>query len=173
MGVLATGGTRNHDAVTCQSERSLLLGSWRLTHYWRQQLGQRVEPFGAQAYGHLMYADDGRMSATLCHPERPPLTSPPQLDWSGDEHEWAAAAQSYFAYTGSYELIISEDDSFVIDHHVEAALLPNWVGTTIRRWGRLSGNELVLTTFDPWRPLGGAAGSTLSWIKWDSAARPS
>lgn len=172
MGVLATIRTRNHATVTNRSDPSLLLGSWRLTHYWRQQGDQRVEPFGAKAYGHLMYAADGRMAATLCRPDRAPLTTAPRLDWSGDTAEWAAAAQSYFAYTGSYDLVSSDSDGFVIDHHVEAALLPNWVGTTVRRWGRLSGVELVLTTFDRTLPLGeGAAGSTLAWVRWNDATR--
>lgn len=174
MGVLATIHPRNHAIMTNRSNPSLLLGSWRLTDYWREQGEQRVQPFGAQAYGHLMYAADGRMAATLCSPDRPPLTSAPRLDWSGDIAEWAAAAQSYFAYTGSYELVSKDGDGFVIDHHVEAALLPNWIGTTVRRWGRLSGAKLLLTTFDPARPLGkSAAASTLAWVRWDAAKHPS
>lgn len=113
------------------------------------------------------------MAATLCRPDRPHLTATPGLDWSGDSAEWATAAQSYFAYTGSYELVVADERGFIVDHHVEAALLPDWVGTTIRRWGRLLDDHLVLTTFDPAQPLGNAAGSTLSWVKWNDAARPS
>ncbi len=158
-------------AVTSQYSPAALAGSWRLIRYFREQGDRRVEPFGPHAYGHLLYAADGRMAATLCRPDRPHLTSAPGLDWSGDPAEWAAAAQSYFAYTGSYQLVTATERGFIVDHQVEAALLPDWVGTSIRRWGYFEGNRMVLTTFDPALPLGDGAGSTLDWVRWNDAAR--
>lgn len=173
MGVLAARVARNDALMTIKTLKAALAGSWRLTNYVREQGNRRIAPFGPDAYGHLLYGHDGRMAATLCRPDRPRLSHPPGLDWSGDNTEWAAAAQSYFAYTGSYRLVVETATGFIVDHDVEAALLPDWVGTTIRRWGRIGGDQLVLTTFDPAQPLNGAAGSTLSWVRWAGATGPS
>ena len=50
------------------------------------------------------------------------------------------------AYFGSYEV---DDASQTVTHHVEASLVPSWVGTSLKRRFRWDGARLVLTRAVP------------------------
>jgi hypothetical protein len=62
--------------------------------------------------------------------------------------EIAAAARDYFAYCGAYEL-----REGAVVHHIEASLLPDWIGEAQVRFVAREGDALVLTT--PALPIGG------------------
>ncbi|MDO9490554.1 MAG: lipocalin-like domain-containing protein [Sphingomonadaceae bacterium] len=109
--------------------RAELLGSWELVDYHRRQGAGTIWPFGKDATGFIQYGEDGRMSATLSRRVRPPMTMVPDAHWRGDVAQWAEAAMTYVAYTGTYRLTGDR-----IEHHVEASLYPNWVGTVLTRW---------------------------------------
>ena len=59
----------------------------------------------------------------------------------GTSEEKGAAADTYIAYCGTYELF---DDHVV--HHVEQSFFPNRVGTAQTRYYRLEGDRIELTT---------------------------
>lgn len=145
--------------------RAQLLGSWELVDYRRRQGERTIWPFGKDAIGFIQYGEDGRMSATLSWRVRSPLTVVPDAHWRGDQREWAEAAMSYVAYTGTYRLTGDR-----VEHRVEASLYPNWVGTTLVRWASFEmrdGERLLRLVAAPFIDAAGEeVVSELWWRRW-------
>jgi hypothetical protein len=117
-----------------------LVGSWKLLSFHIQDSsGQTAYPFGQDAQGRLIYEPDGRMAVQLMNPNRPGFTSADPLVMS--EAEVRAAFGGYTAYYGTYS--VNPDEQTIV-HHIEAALLPNWVGTDQRRHFEFNGKFLTL-----------------------------
>lgn len=128
-----------------------LAGSWKLVSFHCQDAnGKTTYPFGKDARGRLIYETDGRMAVQLMNPDRPGFTSDDPLATS--EAEVRAAFGGYTAYYGTYSV---NPDERTIVHHIEAALLPNWVGTDQQR--RFEFDEKYLTLKGPLL-LGGVQG---------------
>jgi hypothetical protein len=117
-----------------------LVGSWRLISFHSQDSSGRIAyPFGKDARGRLIYESDGRMAVQIMDPTRPGFTSDDPLNTS--EAEVRAAFGGYTAYYGTYS--VNPDEQTIV-HHIEAALLPNWVGTNQRRLFEFEGKVLTL-----------------------------
>jgi len=117
-----------------------LVGVWNLVSLYAQDpSGQTGYPFGRNAIGRLIYEPNGRMAVQLMNPNRPRFTSDDPLVTS--EAEVRAAFGGYTAYYGTYSV---NPDERTIVHHIEAALLPNWVGTDQRRQFEFDGKYLTL-----------------------------
>jgi len=117
-----------------------LVGTWKLKSFHIQDSnGQTAYPFGKDAQGRLIYEPDGRMAVQLMNPSRPRFTSDDPLVTS--EAEVRAAFGGYTAYYGTYS--VNPDEQTIV-HHIEAALLPNWVGTDQQRHFEFDGNYLTL-----------------------------
>jgi hypothetical protein len=128
-----------------------LVGSWKLISFHSQDSsGQTAYPFGQDAQGRLIYEPDGRMAVQIMDPSRPRFSSDDPLVTS--ETEVRAAFGGYTAYYGTYS--VNPDEQTIV-HHIEGALLPNWVGTDQRRHFEFDGK--VLTLQGPLR-LGGVQG---------------
>lgn len=121
-------------------EATPFVGTWRLVAWeMRDGQGQVRYPFGPAARGYLLYTSDGYMSATLMAPDRHPFAAGDLL--RGDTAEQAAAAATYLAYGGRYEV-----REHTVMHYVEVSLFPNWVGSRQERAYTFSGNRLTLRT---------------------------
>jgi hypothetical protein len=117
-----------------------LVGSWKLVSFHSQNPnGQRAYPFGQNARGRLIYEADGRMAVQLMDPNRPGFASDDPLVTA--EAEVRAAFGGYTAYYGTYSVNPNEQ---TIVHHIESALLPNWVGTDQQRHFEFEGKNLAL-----------------------------
>jgi len=137
-----------------------LIGTWHLVsctivnddgsedHYW-----------GKSPKGVLIYDEAGNMAAQLRQADRPNFN---QEDWSKGTHEEIKRAfQSYQAYYGTYEL--HEEQGYVI-HHVEGAIFPNWQGQPEKRFFKIDGEALHITS--PPIPINGKEFIfKLSWTK--------
>ena len=139
-------GERNADAakgrIHSMSREVIpkLVGSWKLISFHSQDSSGRIAyPFGKDAQGRLIYEPDGRMAVQLMNPNRPGFTSDDPLVTS--EAEVRAAFGGYTAYYGTYSV---NPDEQTIMHHIEAALLPNWVGADQRRHFEFDGKYLTL-----------------------------
>ena len=118
-----------------------LVGSWRLVSFHiLDSRGQMAYPFGKDAQGRISYEPDGRMAVQLMNPSRPGFTSGDPLVTS--EAEVRSAFGGYTAYYGTYSVNF---DKKTIVHHIEAALLPNWVGKDEQRHFEYDGKYLTLT----------------------------
>jgi hypothetical protein len=117
-----------------------LVGTWKLVSFSAQDpSGQVSYPFGKNAQGRLIYEANGRMAVQLMNPDRPRFASNDLLRTS--EAEVRAAFDGYAAYYGSYSV---DPGQGLMVHHVEAAHLPNWVGTGQVRHFEFQGNRLIL-----------------------------
>jgi hypothetical protein len=117
-----------------------LAGTWKLVSFHiKDSSGQTAYPFGKDAQGRLIYEPGGRMAVQLMNPNRPRFASDDPLVTS--EAEVRAAFGGYTAYYGTYSVI---PDQQTIVHHIDVALLPNWVGTDQRRHFAFDGKYLTL-----------------------------
>ncbi|GAB7066928.1 lipocalin-like domain-containing protein [Mycolicibacterium hodleri] len=119
--------------------RDDLLGAWHLESYTAESDGAVDEPLGPRPLGIIMYTADGYMSAQLMRRDRPAYDR--AVTGGGTAEQMATAASGYLCYSGPFTV---DEAAGVVSHHVEVSLLPNWVGGTQVRHGRLEGDALVL-----------------------------
>lgn len=136
--------------------RDDFIGSWQLIDYVTLlEDGTRIEPLGASPYGIGTYTDAGWMSAHLMRHDRRPLGSPrPALDRLPSDL-LAETAAGYIGYAGKFTI---DSESRRVIHHVEAAFIPDWVGTDMIREYQFAGGILALRP-----PAAGGASSVLRW----------
>ncbi len=131
-------------AQTKMPTRDRFLGVWKLISCERTSKGGKVDyPYGEKPVGRIAYDHAGRMSAQLMRPGRrstvPPGVGLSSITVSADElRETAAGFQSYF---GTFDL---DEASNTVTHHVQASLVPSWVGTDLKRTYKFSSNRLAL-----------------------------
>lgn len=140
-----------------------IIGTWKLQE-WTSVLpdSTTVFPFGAKAFGKLIYEPNGEMMAFFMADARGLFTNDSPAE--RDPQEALSAFNSFFAYSGPYEL--NKDSSFVI-HTVEACSNPNWINRKQTRYYYLSGDSLILTT-PPIRVQGtmnNASVQKLTWLR--------
>ena len=140
-----------------------LVGVWRLVSTEQRMNDGTSRPsprFGPNGLGYLIYSQSGRMCAVLADPNRD--------RWKSDESPTAIELQSSFehfaAYCGRYE--VSEEHGYVI-HHVELDVVPNSVGTDLKRYVSLEGNRLKLRPAEPLAK--GVLEYTLTWERVDDS----
>ena len=133
-----------------------LIGAWILER-WRTiyDTGRDIFPMGKDAQGWLLYTPDGYMSAFLSRANRPAFETGEML--SADNHEKVRAWDSFFSYTGRYEIRGTE-----VIHHIEGSLYPNWIGDAQVRTMRLDGGRLILST-PPQKTKRGVQTSEVVW----------
>jgi Lipocalin-like domain len=117
-----------------------IVGTWRLISSTVQYPDGRLLPdpnFGPSAKGYLFYDSSGHMCIQLMNPNR--------FDWRNPTRptaqQLASAINGYYSYCGTYEL--RENDA-LITHHVELALVPNEVGTSVQRQVTFADDRLNL-----------------------------
>ncbi|MBD2692112.1 lipocalin-like domain-containing protein [Anabaena catenula] len=117
------------------------VGTWKLVSWEiRDENGNVAYPFGKDAYGLLMYTEDGYMSSSLATANRPNFTAFDLL--GGIIEEQVRAAKTYFSYCSKYEV---KEKSVI--HYVESSLFPNWVGTVQERFFEFNqDNQMILST---------------------------
>ena len=116
-----------------------LVGSWQLVE-WRisyPATGRVTEPFGHDACGLIVYAEDGYMSVVLRRAER---GAGHTRGATLSEPDQARGFASYMHYAGPWRIERGE-----VVHSVQHALHPDLVGTEQRRRVTLRGDGLELT----------------------------
>jgi hypothetical protein len=145
--------------VTSPVRRSVLLGAWTLTSYVVvDDAGATIAaPLGEDPVGHLLYTDDGYVSAQLMRRDRPEFDV--AATSGGSVEQTVAAARGYLAYSGPFDV---DEATGTLYHHVDVSLLPNWTGGQQVRHGLLHDGLLVLSG-DVSEEFGRAATATLTW----------
>jgi len=119
-----------------------LLGTWKLVKFEARGLdGKTLHPFGSNPFGRLFYDAAGNMSIQVFNPNRPRFSSDDKSKGSMDEIK--AAWDGFDAYVGKYE--VNEKEG-VVQHHLEGALFPNWIGGTQKRFFEFKGDRLTIST---------------------------
>ncbi len=150
-----------------------IVGVWRLQSWSTTSADQHTYPFGSDPIGRLIYTADGYMSATIVRSQRAPVQLParnvvqlqslvrnplqilPALSAVGAGIRYFQAATGTIAYSGTYDL---QGTSVV--HHVDASLLPDWMGQDLVRTYEWSDGVLCLSP-----PLDHGVNHCLRWIR--------
>ena len=119
---------------------SSLVGAWKLLVFEFRSEGEVVYPIGKDVSGLCLYDATGQMALQIMRGNRPRFAAGDLL--SGTPAEMEAAFSGYLAYAGTY--VVDETHGVVV-HHVSLSLYPNWVGTDLVRFYRISGNRLIVS----------------------------
>ena len=117
---LATTGTAQRpDAI---------VGTWRLVSFLSpDSTGQQRPVWGEHPTGLIIYTSDGHVSAQLYDPRRP---GPGDI---GNATPFAGAQAQYgglYTYFGTFSV---DGTAHTVSHHVEGAMAPDWIGSTLVR----------------------------------------
>ena len=119
-----------------------LIGTWKLVNFEAKSgEGKTVHPFGSRPFGRLFYDAAGNMSIQVFNHDRPRFSSDDKSKGSMDEIK--AAWDGFDAYVGTYK--VNEKEG-VVEHRLEGALFPNWIGGTQKRFFEFDGNRLTIST---------------------------
>ena len=106
-----------------------LVGTWGLVSFTlRHPTGRETHPYGTDAVGMLVYDGEGHMAGQIMSRRRPPFRS--ERPRGGTDNEVRTAFEGYIAYFGSYTV---DEANALVTHHVEGALLPNWIASQQKR----------------------------------------
>ena len=126
-------------------ERERFIGVWKLISCVLTSKDGRIDyPYGEAPVGRITYDNPGRMSAQLMRPGRR-CSLPPGVNVAGggnvSDEELREAVEGYVSYFGTFDV---DEAAQTVIHHVQACLIPSWVGTDLRRTYRFAGNRLIL-----------------------------
>ena len=125
--------------------RDRFIGVWRLISCERKSKDGGIDyPYGEKPVGRITYDKAGRMSAQLMRPGRRSTVAPGVSLIAGNAsgEEIRAAVDGYIAYFGTFDV---DESAHTVIHHVQACLVPSWVGTDLKRTYRFNANRLALT----------------------------
>jgi hypothetical protein len=115
---------------------------------WKRVLvetGEEADVLGANPFGYINYAPDGRLMVFVLKSGRPrPKSSPPTAE------EKLALFDTMFAYVGTYTV---EQDRVV--HRIDGSWNEAWTGTTQVRLLSFEGGKLIYRTPETVDPMDG------------------
>ncbi len=138
VGLLAGG------AAMAAEPRDRFIGVWKLISCERKWADGRIDyPYGKSPIGRITYDKQGRMAAQLMTPGRKSTVAPGMnmLLGKANEEEIREAVGGFASYFGTFDIVGNE-----VVHHVQAALVPSWVGTDLRRTYRFIGEKRLSLT---------------------------
>jgi hypothetical protein len=134
------------------------VGTWKLKSVVQRSSDGRVnKPFAEHPLGYISYMRDGFMHAILMKSGRNPIGVPPEelsnamltkrlfVSWRYIKAgiRYLKAMTSFLSYCGTYEI-----RGNTVVHRVKAAMVPDWIGTDLKRDFVFSENTLSLTAHD-------------------------
>ena len=118
--------------------------------------GRRVQLYGPDPQGLLMFDEDGRYSLQILRAQRPRFASNDKAQGTAEEYQ--AAVQGSNAHFGRY---VVDPNGRTITFRIEHASFPNWEGTEQKRAFVLSGDELKYTV-----PVPTSGANALGEVVW-------
>jgi hypothetical protein len=130
------------------------VGAWRLVS-WTERLADGTTRPAATDVGYLMFADGGRMCATLANSKRAP--------WSGAARtleDATARTTGYISYCGQFQVHAPEG---FVTYTEDLNLNPRTVGTVRKRWFAFEGSDRLKLTIDAAERAANLQDSSLIW----------
>lgn len=127
-------------SATSFSADASIVGTWRLVSLVSRDdvTGLETHTWGENPLGFISYSPGGRMSAVLAKSDRPIAS---ETAGRATQEEQAMLFRNSFSYAGRYTLTADG-----VIHHVEVAADPTWIGKDQRRFARIEGNRLVISS---------------------------
>lgn len=127
-----------------------IVGTWTPVSQYVDQDGKRLEPFGPDPKGIVVYDSNGRFVLVLQRASLPRFASSNRMAGTAEENR--AIVQGSIAYFGSYSVNETEHK---INLHYDGSTYPNWDGEDQVRLISITGDEL--TTVSPVSAVGGGS----------------
>ena len=140
-----------------------LKGTWKLdTFLATDEDGNVIEVMGEGATGFICYSNDGWMSVQIMQKGRPGYDIPDIL--GGTDEQTLSAARGLFAYAGKFTV---DEENAIVYHHLEFCLVPNWIGSTQKRYITKESDNVLILRADPARigPGGKKRVTRLRWVR--------
>ena len=115
-----------------------LVGTWTLVSATIQAGDVKMETFGPDPNGTLMFGSDGRYALIFMRRDLPKLTYNTRMSQTVEESR--AITKGSIAHFGTYS--VDETGKFLV-FRIEGSTFPNWIGAEQRRSFSLSGDELT------------------------------
>ncbi|MCE9666673.1 lipocalin-like domain-containing protein [Myxococcus stipitatus] len=122
--------------------------------------GKRVQLYGAEPQGLLMFDGQGRYSLHILRASRPRFASSDKSQGTPEENQ--ATVRGTNSHFGRYSV---NEKERTLTFHIDHASFPNWEGTQQRRSFTLTGDALQYTVPAP--TTGGTG--TVGEVKWRRA----
>ncbi|MCP3135947.1 lipocalin-like domain-containing protein [Pyxidicoccus xibeiensis] len=153
------------EAVARQkSFKEQLVGTWTLVLVDNVLPdGKRVQLYGAEPQGLLMFDGQGRYSIQILRAGRTRFASSDKNQGTPEENQ--ATVRGANSHFGRYSV---DEAERTITFHIDHASFPNWEGTEQRRTFTLTDDELKYTVPAPTTGGTGAVGE----VKWRRAVTP-
>ncbi len=146
MMIALLSGTAN-----AQSLKEQIVGTWIAISQYVDQDGKKLEPFGTNPKGIVVYDTNGHFVLVLQRATLPKFTSNNRLTGTSDENR--AIVQGSIAYFGKYSI---DENERKINLHYDGTTYPNWDGEDQVRLVEISGDELRVTS-----PVSAVGGGTV------------
>jgi hypothetical protein len=140
-----------------------LVGTWELDKFTgTDEEGNVTEIMGEGATGFICYSNDGWVSVQIAKAGRPRYDIPDTE--GGSTEQTLAAARGLFAYAGDFE---TDEENGIVYHKLSHSLIPNWIGSTQKRYVTMESDNVLVLTADPVRmgKEGKKLRSKLRWIR--------
>jgi Lipocalin-like domain len=119
--------------------KNQLVGTWMLvSNYTDREDGSKVDTFGPNPTGILMFDGNGHLSLQEMRSGLPKFASNNRQEGTAEENK--AVVQGSICYFGTYS--VNEVDH-TLNFHLESCSFPNWNGTDVKRSFTLTGDELT------------------------------
>ena len=147
LGVTLPSGDASGQGLITKDQ---LVGTWAYVSVVVQRAdGTKVETFGPNPQGRIIFTADGRYALLLVRPDLPKIASKDRLTGTAEENN--AVAKGVLAHFGTYS-VNAADSSFTL--HVEASSFANDNGTDQKRMvTSFTGDELKWTNPTPTTPF--------------------
>jgi hypothetical protein len=122
-------------------ENKWIVGVWDLQSWMAFQHDSSHYPYGENAAGQIIYHPNGRMSFMLSKQNRDTFGTFDRSLISAEQG--LKANNSFFAYWGTY---VIDESKGQITHEIYQSLLPDWSGKSQKRYFKLNGDTLILTS---------------------------
>lgn len=127
-----------------------VVGTWSAVSQYVDQNGNKLEPFGSDPKGMVIYDSTGHFILVLQRSTLPKFQSNNRLAGTPDENK--AVVQGSIAYFGTY---VIDEAQQAIKLHYDGSTYPNWDGDNQTRLIEVSGDELTLIS--PVSAVGGGS----------------
>lgn len=135
-------------AADAQSLGQQIVGTWIAVSQYVDQDGKKLEPFGSNPKGMVVYDSNGRFILMLQRATLPKFASDNRMTGTAEENK--AIVQGSIAYFGRYSI---DEKERKINLHYDGSTYPNWDGEDQTRLIAISGDELK--TISPVSAVGG------------------
>ena len=126
-------------SANAQSLGQQIVGTWVAVSQYVDQDGKKLEPFGSNPKGIVVYDANGRFVLVLQRSTLPKFASNNRMTGTAEENK--AIVQGSLAYFGRYSV---DEKERKINLHYDGSFYPNWDGDDQTRLIEISGDELKI-----------------------------